>query len=213
MSDSTYVAAFYTSVPASSVPGRLVLGLDRAGVDMRATEPSEPIGPSSADEYQFEVPFHESRFIVKYTTDDDRNPAEPAVRLTALTHSVHPKWSDDVDEYQRRMDDVLELLSRLAMELEAEYVALIDAQEHGTDATPSGDSIPETVSIPPPIGIYSTMVLDEFGGPTELAETPPWYTAELADGRTVVVTIEEPWADGGWRPPMEAPYLEQAHSC
>ncbi|WP_236044567.1 hypothetical protein [Haloarcula salinisoli] len=108
------------------------------------------------------------------------------------------------------MDDVLELICRLAMSLEAEYVPLINAQEHGTSATPSGESISGTVSVPPPIGVYSATVLDGFGGVESLTEAPPWYVAELTDERTVVITTDEPWASGGWRPPTDAPYIERA---
>jgi len=91
-----------------------------------------------------------------------------------------------------------------------EYAPLINAPEHGTKATPSGRPIPEAVSIPPPIGVYSPTVLDGFGGIESLTEESPRYIAELIDGKTVVITTDKPWAIGGWRPQTEAPYIERA---
>jgi len=120
MADTTYVAGFYTSIPTTDIPERLVRGLDRAGYNVQATEPNEPIDPSSSDEYEFKIPLDHSVFRVAYTTGEDRNPGEPAARLSSLNHNVNPKWSDDAETYQRRMDDVLQLICRLAMALEAE---------------------------------------------------------------------------------------------
>lgn len=209
MTGSLYLAGFYTSIPAAEISHRLIRGLDQAGFDVRETEPHEPIDPSSADEYKFKLPLHESVFHIIYSADEDRNAKKPAAKLSSLNHSINPKWSDDTETYQRRMDDVLELICRLAMTLEAEYVPLINAQEHGTSATPSGESISGTVSVPPPIGVYSSTVLDGFGGIESLTEASPWYVAELTDERTVVITSEEPWASSGWRPPTDAPYLAE----
>jgi hypothetical protein len=107
------------------------------------------------------------------------------------------------------MNDVLELLCRLAMSLETDYVAFLNVREQSTDATPAGESIPETVSEPPAVGIYSPAVLDGFGGVEGVTDFP-WYTAELTDGRTVVIATEQPWADAGWQPPTDAPYLDHA---
>jgi hypothetical protein len=171
MSDFTYMVGFYTSVPAASIPQRLVWGLNRAGFDVRATESVETVRQTPDDEYRFRVPFQNGSFLVYYRTNDDRKPQNPAVELTAINHYVHPYWREDAKECHRQMNSVLELLSRLAMALEADYVPLIDAQTHGTDATPYGEPIAETVSVSPPFGIYSPTVLDGFGGPTVLNDT------------------------------------------
>jgi|GEM_PF-1563611 hypothetical protein len=210
MADTTYIAGFYTSIPTTDIPEQLIQGLDTAGFNVQETEPHEQVGPSSPDEYAFKIPLDHTVLHLYYTTDEDRKPKKPEAKLSSLDHSINPKWSDDTETYQRRMDDVLELVCRLAMALEAEYVPLINAQEHGMKATPSGRPISEAVSVPPPIGIYSPTVLDGFGGIESLTEEPPWYVAELTDGRTVVITTDEPWADGGWRPPTDAPYIERA---
>lgn len=207
MSDLLYGAAFYTSIPVARVPERFVSGLERSGIDPRSTDTYESIGPSSDREYEFAFPFHDSRITAIYTTKSNREPGEPAARLSTITHSVDPKWSDNAAEYTSRMNDVLELLCRLAMSLETDYVAFLNVREQSTDATPAGESIPETVSEPPAIGIYSPAVLDGFGGVEGVTDSP-WYTAELTDGRTVVITTEQPWADAGWQPPTDAPYLD-----
>ncbi|WP_254763715.1 hypothetical protein [Natrinema marinum] len=62
----------------------------------------------------------------------------------------------------------------------------------------------------PRMGVYSRDVLDEFGGVAAMFGSPPWYTASLEDGKTVVIESDTPWLDGGWRPPTEAAYLDDA---
>ena len=208
MSDSTYVAGFYTSVPADSIPRRVVYGLERAGLDVRATESNESITASVADEYRFRAPLQRGSFIVKYTINNNRDFEKPAVQLTSFSHFVDPYWSEDADEYHRRMSAGFELLSWLAIALETDYVALVEAQTHGQDATPSGHPIAETISVPPPFGIYSPTVLDRFGGTAGVTDTQPWCAVELTDGRTVIITTEKPWGDGGWQPPTSAEFID-----
>jgi hypothetical protein len=164
----------------------------------------------SDSEYGFDIPFEGGSTTIRYTTDSERGPAEPAVRFTTLTNSVSPQLHVDDTEYQRRMDSVFETICRLSVALEAEYVALVNAPDRGTSIAPYGRPIADNIEQAPRLGVYADSVIADAGGIDGLYETTPWYTADLKDDRTVVIETEQPWAEGGWQPPTDASFIENA---
>jgi hypothetical protein len=58
--------------------------------------------------------------------------------------------------------------------------------------------------------VYSATVLDQLRGTDSFFETDPWYVADIDGDRTLRIESEEPWTEGEWRPPTEAPYFTDA---
>jgi hypothetical protein len=111
------------------------------------------------------------------------------------------------------MDVVFELVSRLAMSLEASYSPMLDALGR-ENVHPTDRPISESVETPPLLGVFSTELLDEFGGVEGLYDDP-WYVATLTDGRPLVIDSmpswsKIDWSKLGWDPPLEADYIETA---
>jgi hypothetical protein len=142
-----------------------------------------------------------------FNLDAERPPSEPVLSV-GCGQKIYPSRRDSDGKYQARMDTMFELLCRLAVALDVDYAPLFNPM--GRVAVPEDRPIADAIQELPRMAVYSPAVLEDAGGIGALYDTDPWYTATLADGKTVVVEAREPWADGGWHPPTEAAFIESA---
>ncbi|SFR97813.1 hypothetical protein SAMN05216559_1919 [Halomicrobium zhouii] len=206
MWDGTAIAAFYELEPDADVVASVIDACSAAGFDV------ERLVAKDWHETQREsviVPHDQGSINLEVNHSDERGPDEPAVSL-GLGSAIYPSSVDDAVAYQREMDALFELICRLAASVAAGYVAVFDSEGRAMAVVPTSRPIGDALEQPPIVGIYSADVLDQSGGLDGLYDSPPWYTATLPTGQTVVVESEAPWADGGWQPPTEAEYLERA---
>ncbi|MCU4802741.1 hypothetical protein OB920_20475 [Halobacteria archaeon HArc-gm2] len=206
MSDGTAIAAFYELDQAADVVDSVIDACSATGFDV------DSLVAKDWYETQLEsviVPHDQWSINLEVNHSDERGPDELAVSL-GLGSKIYPSSLDDAAGYQREMDALFELICRLAASVAAGYVALFDSERRAMGVVPTGRPIGDAVERPPIVGIYSADVLDQFDGLDGLYDSPPWYTATLPTGQTVVVESETPWVDGGWRPPTEAEYLQGA---
>lgn len=206
MSDGVVIMMFYTSRPLNEVVEDSYIVCEQVGFEV---DPStEQTGTTGEYEHEKVRVRHKGYlFNFSFGTNEDRPPNEPALGV-GCGQMVYPSELYDSAEYPDLMDGILELFCRLATTLKADYAPLFDSE--GRAAVPEGRPIGEAVEELPPMGIYSEAVLEQFGGVDAMFETSPWYTADLNGELTLVIESEEPWQDGGWRPPTEAPYLSNA---
>lgn len=156
--------------------------------------------------YSVPVSYGSKSTTLSFNQSDDREPGEP---LFSFGRMVYPeKDTVSVDDNLEEIEALFELICRFATELRAGYIALFDSEGRRSAVVPKDRPIADAIDRPPRLGVYSDAVLSELGGIEGLFETPPWYVAELGDGRTLVIESESPWK--GWRPPTDAPYIEQA---
>jgi hypothetical protein len=106
------------------------------------------------------------------------------------------KWYDDAD-YQEFFDDFVEFLCQLAIQLDAEYVALFE-NVHWNDVVPSDAPLSEHIDQVPRLAIYSESLLDDLGGLNAIRDQPPWRVGDLENGSTLVIWSDEPWGRSGW---------------
>jgi len=170
-----------------------------------------PFDGSRSDELSgFDIPYDDWTVSVRFRTDTDRSPTKPAVSLISLNHLFVPSQAPSDKAHRQRMNVMFELLCKLAIALEAEYVAVCNTEGRPNAITPTDRPIAKHVDTPPRIGIYTPEVLDTFGEVTGLFDTEPWYVAELTDGRILVIESPTPWNESGWEPPTSAGFIDYA---
>lgn len=200
------VMTFYTSRSMDDIVEDTHTTCEQAGFEVDPThERTDTVGENEYD--KIDLRYKGGSFTLSFNTADDRPPDEPLLNI-GCGQKIYPSELYDSVDYPGLMDGILELFCRLATTLEADYAPLFDSE--GRAAVPEGRPIGESVEEIPPMGIYSQTVLEQFGGVEAMFETSPWYTADLDGGLTLVIESEEPWQNGGWRPPTEAPYLNNA---
>lgn len=206
MAEGTAVMAFYTARSLDSVVDDTVATCEQVGFDIDTD--SERVDAMTENQYlKFDSHYDRWWFNLGFNLDADRPPSEPVLSIGCDQHIYPPNAADEAD-YRAKMDGIFELLCRLAVTLEADYAPLFNPM--GRRAVPESRPIAEAVEELPRMGVYSREILDELGGAAGMFESPPWYTASLEDGKTVVIESDTPWLDGGWRPPTEATYLDDA---
>ncbi|MDS0474448.1 hypothetical protein [Natrinema sp. 1APR25-10V2] len=206
MAEGTAVMAFYTSRSLDGVVDDAFASSEQAGFDIDAD--SEQVESGIENQYlEFDGYYDRWWFDFAFNLDADRPPSEPVLSIGCGQRIYPPNAADEAD-YRAKMDGIFELLCRLAVTLEADYAPLFNPM--GRRAVPESRPIAEAVEELPRMGVYSRELLDELGGVTAMFESLPWSTASLEDGKTVVIESDTPWLDGGWRPPTEAAYLDDA---
>ncbi|WP_339106349.1 hypothetical protein [Haloterrigena salinisoli] len=206
MAEGTAVMAFYTSRSRDGVVDDALASSTQAGFEIDAD--SEQVESGIENQYlEFDGYYDRWWFNFAFNLDADRPPSEPVLSIGCGQH-IYPANAADEADYRAKMDGIFELLCRLAVTLDVDYAPLFNPM--GRRAVPERRPIAEAVEELPRMGVYSREVLDELGGVAAMFESPPWYTASLEDGNTVVIESDTPWLEGGWRPPTEAPYLDDA---
>lgn len=202
----TTVAAFYTSdMPDGIIETALdicnSIGFETENIAERQSE---------VDGVQFHninVPFNGWGLNLKFNLNNDCDPAEPPLSI-GLGKRIDPSSVAEDVTYQRRMDVIFELVCQLASALNVEYAPVFVTP--GVSVRPETAQITDSVDDIPYIGVYTQEILDNLGGVDGLGTPSPWYTAELDDGRIVVIPSAEPWTEGGWEPPTTADFLTSA---
>lgn len=161
---------------------------------------------SENDYFDVQISYGSKSTTLQFNQDDDRTLDEPVVSFGRM---VYPE-KDDVspDEHREEIEATFELICRLAIDLEAAYIPLFDSERRSMSVVPTDRPIADAIDQPPRLGVYSNSVLEDLGGIEGLFETTPWYVADLDGDRTLVIESESPWT--GWRPPTDAPYIEEA---
>lgn len=202
----TTVAAFYTSgMPDAIIETALEVCNDVGFETENVTERK-----SEVDGVQFHninVQFDRWKLNLKFNLNDDRDPAEPPLSI-GLGKRIDPSYVANDAIYQRRMDVIFELVCRVASALNVDYAPVFVTP--GVSVRPETAQITDSVEDVPYIGVYTPAILDDLGGVDGLGTPSPWYTAELNDGRIVVIPSSEPWTEGGWEPPTTAEFLASA---
>lgn len=197
--------AFYTSRAGESVINDAIAVCEDA--DFVVAEENKVDGEIVENQLgEIFVEYNQWRFDLHF--EDDKRPPEAPLLMVGCGQKIYPTNADTEAEYQRKMEAIFELFCRLAVALDADYAPLFNPV--GRSAMPEGRPILDTIGELPRMAVYSDSILDDFGSINTLYDTDPWYTATLADGKTVVVETREPWADGGWHPPTEAAFIESA---
>lgn len=204
MAEGTAAMAFYTSRTDEEMRGAVVAACEEAGFSVA---PENVIDGNIVDNELGEVIIEYDQWRFDLHFEDDPQPDTPALMI-GCGQKIYPNAADDTGEYQRKMTAIYELLCRLAVAVDSDYAPLFNPV--GRSAMPTGNDIIETLAELPRMAVYSPEMLDDAGGVEALYQTDPWYTATLSDGKVVVIETQEPWADGGWRPPTEAEYMTVA---
>ncbi|MDS0261032.1 hypothetical protein NDI56_16655 [Haloarcula sp. S1CR25-12] len=202
MSDGEVILGLYEPAPSEHLVDSTINAFEIAGFDV--TEVEETV---SEGYVTFEVPYENWTILVDIKMDGTTGPDEPAVHM-GLGEKIYPSVWNDAAAYHRAMSVLFELVCRLATKLDAAYTPVFDSEGRSMSVVPRDRPIGDAVESPPILGVYSDDVLAQFGGLNAMFDSPPWYTAELSGGKTVVVESEEPW--GGWRPPTDAEFIESA---
>ena len=206
MTEGVAMMAFYTSRSLSGAVKDTYNACEEAGYEVDPT--SAQISQVKEQSYEkVRVRSGERSFRLRFNVKEDRPPGEPALSV-GCGQKIYPSEYHDPSEYPETMDKILELFCRVAIVLDADYAPLFNSRNQAV--VPEGRPIDEAVEELPRMGIYSEEVIDQFGGIDAMFETPPWYTADLDGGLTIVIESDEPWLNGGWQPPTEAPYLSNA---
>jgi len=202
MSDGVVTVGVYDPDSTKQFVAETRAAFERAGFD--GTELNEE---QSDGHVTFKVPYGHWNIRVHVNTDGEYGMDEPAVHL-GLGEMIYPYRWDDADTYRQAMSGMFELVCRLATGLDAAYTPVFDSEGRAMAVIPRDRPIGEAVESPPILGVYSDDVLAQFGGLDALYDSPPWYTAELSSGKTVVVESEDPW--DGWQPPTDAEFIRTA---
>lgn len=204
MAEGTAAMAFYGSQTSENILDATVAACEEA--DFTVAPENRAGGDVVENELgKITVECDQWRFDLHF--EDDPSPDAP-VLMIGCGQKIYPSSADDEAEYQRKMTAMYELLCRLAMAINSDYAPLFNPS--GRSAMPTGTDIIETLAELPRMAVYSPEALDSAGGLEALYQTEPWYTATLSDGKIVVVETQVPWADGGWRPPTDADFIESA---
>jgi hypothetical protein len=198
--------AFYVGDAVEDVAERVFDVCRAVGSHVKTESASESaVGEMSYD--KIAAQFENWGVNLGFTLDSERAPSEPVLSV-GCGQKIYPSHRDSDSEYQAQMDMLFELLCQLAMALDADYAPLFNPMARV--AVPEDRPIVQALGELPRLAVYAPTVLEDAGGIGALYDTDPWYTATLADGKTVVVETREPWADGGWHPPLEAEFIESA---
>ncbi|ACV12201.1 conserved hypothetical protein [Halorhabdus utahensis DSM 12940] len=209
MVDGSLIALFYTSARDAEIFERALNVCKTIGFDLDDT--SEPFPPPSGEHARaVQVPVDGWSVTFRFDLNPDRAVKEPSLTIGGFTDSIDPGSVESLETYCTRMDILFELLCRLAIRLETEYMVMADTEGRPNAVTPTGRPISDHVQRPPSFGVYSPEVLAEFGDVDNLFDAEPWYVAELEDGRTVVIESASPWNESGWEPPTDTDYIERA---
>ena len=202
----TAVAAFYIH----STPDDIIETVLKACNDIGFNTGEITKRQSKVDGVQFNninIPFDGWELNFKFNLNDDRQPDEPPLSV-GLGKRIDPSFVTGDTTYQRRMDVIFELVCRIASTLAVDYAPVFITP--GVSVRPETAQITDSVEDIPYIGVYTQTILDGLGGVDGLGTPSPWYTAELNDGRIVVIPASEPWTEGGWEPPTTADFLASA---
>jgi len=194
--------AFYTSRSLDSVIGDTIATYEQAGFE---TDPDNKRVESGY--HIIEISYDSLQFRIQFNLDEDQSPSEPVLSI-GCGHKIKPAYSDDKAEYLDIMSSIFGLLCRLSATLDVDYAPLFTPEDRY--AYREGRPFAEAIEELPRMGVYSAAVIDQFGGLDAMFDSPPWYTATLEDGKTVVVETEMPWLKGGWQPPTDADYRKKA---
>ncbi|WP_436925776.1 hypothetical protein [Halosimplex amylolyticum] len=182
---------------------------ETAGLSVNSKEGTvNEVGDNQYCEYT--VSKDRSSLRYDFNQSDERSPDEPLLSIDGFGDTVHPKWAQQDTDYDEWMDIVFELVCRLATQLDANYVAWLNTARDPMSAVPEDRPIGEAIERAPVFGVYSDEVLDDLGGTDALFDREPWYVADIDGERTLIIESEQPWVEGGWRPPTDAPYLDSA---
>lgn len=211
MAQGIVVAAYYDIARENNALERTLECCRGIGADVDEEATERPLGEKQPN---VPVSYDVIDDNLSFDLQSDRDYATPVVN-TGVGNQIRPH-DDSPEEYQRRMNAVLEFVCRLASCLEASYVPLLESEgDPGPVVVPDGRPIAEHVDTPPRFGIYSQEVLDGLGGVDGLFDHPYWYTAEVDDDRTLVIAVgrEAPWMDTRfndttWTPPTDVDYLQ-----
>lgn len=202
MSDGVVTVGVYDPDPTKQFVVETRAAFERAGFDGAELNEKQSDG-----HVVFRVPYGHWNIRVHVNTDGEYGLDEPAVHL-GLGEMIYPYRWDDADTYRQAMSGMFELICRLATGLDAAYTPVFDSEGRAMAVVPRDRPIGEAVESPPILGVYSDDVLRQLGGLDGMFDSPPWYTAELSGGKTVVVESEEPW--GNWQPPTDAEFIKSA---
>jgi hypothetical protein len=207
MSGTITIAVYPNETPPDAVSRTLDVS-DATGLDVSDVNPDE----SGIDDRYREISVSRNRGSLRcqFNLNDDHSPDEPLLSLGGLSDTVHPQQAQNDGNYDEWMDIVFELVCRLATELGADYAAWLNTARGPMASVPKERPIGEAIERVPVFGVYSTAVLEDLGGVDELFGAEPWYVADIDGERTLVIESEQPWVEGGWRPPTEAVYLDHA---
>jgi len=200
----TAMVAFYLSDPGRDVTERVREICEDIGFEIEGRTDRKHRGPD------IELRYDIWTTTLRFGFSEDREPNEPTLTIGPLNDQVDPSHVRDDETCQQRMDVIFEMICRLSVALEAEYVPLIGVGYRVGHVVPTGRPIGNHVKHPPRLGVYSTSMLDEFGGLDTLFDSQPWYVGILDSQRTLVIQTASPWTDAGWRPPTEATFIEDA---
>lgn len=217
MIDGSTHMLFYTSHLPYKSRQIVYTACEDAGFGVQPdTERTNPMGDTPYEETtmeyeagEFDLKYHPERFGLVFSVDADRPPVEPSFSI-GCNAIIYPSEFVDPADYPMVMDGLFELLCRISVALDVDYAPLVHTTSRGGSAMPQGRPIGEVVEQVPRMGVYSAAVLEQFGGIKALGTPSVWYTADLDGGLTIVIESAEPWLNGGWQPPTEAPYLSNA---
>jgi hypothetical protein len=207
MSGTITIAVYPNETPPDVVSRCLDIS-NTAGLDVSDVDPND--GGTNDRYRELSVSHGRGSLRYQFNLHDDRPPDEPLLSLGGLSDTVHPKWAQEDTNYDEWMDLVFELVCRLATELDADYIAWLNTARDPMASVPEERPIGEAIEQAPVFGVYSTAVLEDLGGVDVLFDTEPWYVADIDGERTLVTESDQPWVEGGWRPPTEAEYLDHA---
>lgn len=115
----------------------------------------------------------------------------------SIGESGAPEVWDSDEQYQEFFDHFVEFLCQLAIQLDAEYVALLE-HVHWAEVIPSDVPLAENIDRLPRLAIYSESLLHDLGGIEAMRDRPPWRVGDLKNGSTLVIWSDEPWCRSGW---------------
>lgn len=200
----TYSTTYYTQSSVENIEEIVVEVCKQVGltVDKEAGDQIEKDTEASV----IYISSHDIELLAEYNVESDRNP-KPELSVTNVFSLLDRPM--DEREYKQSVDSFYELICRLTIAIEADYVVMY-ACDPPREAWPTGRPIGETVTEVPIFGIYSESVLDQLGGLEQMFRRSPWYVAQLTSGHTVVIEDEFIQSDHEWRPPTDAEFLEAA---
>jgi len=115
----------------------------------------------------------------------------------SIGESGAPEVWDSDKEYREFFDHFVEFLCQLAIQLDAEYVALLE-HGHWAEVIPSDVPLADNIDRLPRLAIYSESLLHDLGGIEAMRDRPPWRVGDLKNGNTLVIWSDEPWCRSGW---------------
>lgn len=198
----------YTAVPEGDIYEKTVDLCEDIEFDVENS--TEPFPPASGEHARaVEIPYDDWSVTLRFNLDPNREEKEPVLTVGGFTGHIYPPNRHDAQKYQQRMDVVFELVCRLSITLDADYLALADTEGRANEVVPTGRPIGEVLDTVPRMGVFSASVIEGLGG-LDAMYTDPWYTATLESGQTLVIESADPWSAGDWVPPTDAPYIADA---